>query len=40
MARNILNDSLKNHMRVLLSLAPKVCKLPRYDYGAEGFILY
>lgn len=36
MARNIINESLKNHIKVLLFLTPKVCKMPRYDYGAEG----
>uniref|UniRef100_A0A915DJJ2 Cytoplasmic FMR1-interacting protein n=1 Tax=Ditylenchus dipsaci TaxID=166011 RepID=A0A915DJJ2_9BILA len=40
LARTVINEPLKAHARVLYNLAPKMCKLPRYDYGAEGVLQY
>jgi hypothetical protein len=36
LARRLINDPLKTHIRALLGLAPKTCKLQRFDYGVEG----
>ncbi|KAE9551006.1 hypothetical protein FO519_005792 [Halicephalobus sp. NKZ332] len=33
-------DSLKEHVRVLFNLVPKVCKLQRHDYGSEAILQY
>ncbi|CAD5220900.1 unnamed protein product [Bursaphelenchus okinawaensis] len=39
-ARKILDEQIKPHVRVLYSLSPKSHKLPRYDYGAEAVLQY
>ncbi|KAF7638684.1 Cytoplasmic FMR1-interacting protein [Meloidogyne graminicola] len=39
-ARRLLNDQIKTHVRVLFGLAPKQCKLQRFDYGIEGNLQY
>uniref|UniRef100_A0A1I8BTR6 Cytoplasmic FMR1-interacting protein n=1 Tax=Meloidogyne hapla TaxID=6305 RepID=A0A1I8BTR6_MELHA len=39
-ARRLLNDPIKTHVRVLFGLAPKQCKLQRFDYGIEGNLQY
>nr|CAD2184269.1 unnamed protein product [Meloidogyne enterolobii] len=39
-ARRLLNDQIKTHVRVFFGLAPKQCKLQRFDYGIEGNLQY
>lgn len=36
MARILINDKLKRHLRTIYSVMPKLCKLPRSDYGSPG----
>ena len=36
LARRLINDPIKTHTKVLFGLAPKTCKLQRFDYGIEG----
>lgn len=36
----LLIDTLKEHVRVLFNLVPKVCKLQRYEYGSEAILQY
>lgn len=40
LAKSLINEPVKAHVRKLLQLAPKSCKLPRYDYGSEGVLQY
>jgi hypothetical protein len=35
LCKSIIDDQLKPHVKCLYNLVPGVCKLPRYDYGAE-----
>lgn len=34
--RGIINGSLLTYTRNVMQLMPKVCKMPRYDYGSPG----
>uniref|UniRef100_A0A7E4V8X5 Cytoplasmic FMR1-interacting protein n=1 Tax=Panagrellus redivivus TaxID=6233 RepID=A0A7E4V8X5_PANRE len=38
--QTLINDQLKEHVRVLFNIVPKICKLPRYDYGSEAVFQY
>ncbi|GMR48351.1 hypothetical protein PMAYCL1PPCAC_18546, partial [Pristionchus mayeri] len=40
MAEAVINDKIRRHYREVLSLMPKVCKLPRTDYGSTGALQY
>lgn len=40
LARRLIDDPLKMHVRQLLGLSPKACKLQRFDYGVEGNLQY
>ncbi|MCP9257864.1 Cytoplasmic FMR1-interacting protein [Dirofilaria immitis] len=34
--RNLINGPLRGHVRSVFNLMPKVCKLPRFDYGSPA----
>lgn len=36
MARLLVTEKLKRHLRAIYSVMPKLCKLPRSDYGSPG----
>uniref|UniRef100_A0A1I7RJ05 CYRIA-B_Rac1-bd domain-containing protein n=1 Tax=Bursaphelenchus xylophilus TaxID=6326 RepID=A0A1I7RJ05_BURXY len=40
LARQIIDEQIKPHVRILYNLSPKILKLPRYDYGAEAILQY
>ncbi|CAJ0931341.1 unnamed protein product, partial [Mesorhabditis belari] len=40
LARGSLQQGLKNHTREVLKLMPKLCKLPRNDYGSPAILQY
>ncbi|GMT25093.1 hypothetical protein PFISCL1PPCAC_16390 [Pristionchus fissidentatus] len=40
MAESVINDKIRRHYHEVLSLMPKVCKLPRSDYGSNGALQY
>uniref|UniRef100_A0A0N4UEL4 Cytoplasmic FMR1-interacting protein n=1 Tax=Dracunculus medinensis TaxID=318479 RepID=A0A0N4UEL4_DRAME len=40
MARNLINGSLRSHIRSIFNLMPKICKLPRFDYGSPAVLEY
>ena len=40
LARRLINDPIKTHTKVLFGLAPKTCKLQRFDYGIEGITFW
>uniref|UniRef100_A0A5S6QGB0 Cytoplasmic FMR1-interacting protein n=1 Tax=Trichuris muris TaxID=70415 RepID=A0A5S6QGB0_TRIMR len=37
---NLLQNSILNALRKVVTLVPKVCKLPRYDYGSPGVVSF
>uniref|UniRef100_A0AC34GHC3 Cytoplasmic FMR1-interacting protein n=1 Tax=Panagrolaimus sp. ES5 TaxID=591445 RepID=A0AC34GHC3_9BILA len=37
---SLINGQLNTHVRGLFNLVPKVCKLPRYDYGPDAVLQY
>ncbi|XGW28728.1 hypothetical protein V3C99_008485 [Haemonchus contortus] len=40
MARILISDKIKRHLKTIYSVMPKVCKLPRSDYGSPGVLQY
>ncbi|VDM62490.1 unnamed protein product [Angiostrongylus costaricensis] len=40
LARVLISDKLKRHLRSIYSVLPKLCKLPRSDYGSPGVLQY
>ncbi|KJH49205.1 cytoplasmic Fragile-X interacting family protein [Dictyocaulus viviparus] len=40
MTRVLITDKLKRHIRAIFSVMPKVCRLPRSDYGSPGVLQY
>ncbi|KAM3720431.1 Cytoplasmic FMR1-interacting protein [Dirofilaria immitis] len=38
--RNLINGPLRGHVRSVFNLMPKVCKLPRFDYGSPAVLEY
>ncbi|EYC24494.1 hypothetical protein Y032_0013g1932 [Ancylostoma ceylanicum] len=40
MARLLITEKLKRHLRAIYSVMPKLCKLPRSDYGSPGVLQY
>ncbi|VDM07312.1 unnamed protein product [Wuchereria bancrofti] len=38
--RNLINGPLRGHVRSIFNLMPKVCKLPRFDYGSPAVLEY
>lgn len=40
LCKSIIDDQLKPNVQRLYNLLPNVCKLPRYDYGAEAILQY
>ncbi|CAB3409696.1 unnamed protein product [Caenorhabditis bovis] len=40
MTNRLLNEKLRRHMKNVLSLMPKVCKLPRTEYGSVAVLQY
>ncbi|RCN45206.1 hypothetical protein ANCCAN_08779, partial [Ancylostoma caninum] len=40
MARLLVSEKLKRHLRAIYSVMPKLCKLPRSDYGSPGVLQY
>ncbi|VDM40991.1 unnamed protein product [Toxocara canis] len=39
-ARNLINGPIRGHVRSVFNLMPKVCKLPRFDYGSPAVLEY
>uniref|UniRef100_A0A915AC39 Cytoplasmic FMR1-interacting protein n=1 Tax=Parascaris univalens TaxID=6257 RepID=A0A915AC39_PARUN len=39
-ARSLINGPIRNHVRSVFNLMPKVCKLPRFDYGSPAVLEY
>ena len=37
--KSLVQGSLLQFTKTLMEAMPKVCKLPRYDYGSPGIIL-
>uniref|UniRef100_A0A1I7YB62 Cytoplasmic FMR1-interacting protein n=1 Tax=Steinernema glaseri TaxID=37863 RepID=A0A1I7YB62_9BILA len=40
LSNHIINGPLRNHVRELMNLMPKVCKMPFYDYGSPAILEY
>lgn len=40
LSKSVIDEQLKHHVTSLYNLVPSVCKLPRYDYGAEAILQY
>lgn len=38
--RNLLQGTLMDYIKTLMTAMPKTCKLPRYDYGSPGVLNY
>ncbi|VDN03135.1 unnamed protein product [Thelazia callipaeda] len=38
--RSLVNGPLRGHVKSVFSLMPKVCKLPRFDYGSPAVLEY
>ncbi|VDK48795.1 unnamed protein product [Anisakis simplex] len=39
-ARNLINGPIRRHVGSIFNLMPKVCKLPRFDYGSPAVLEY
>ena len=37
-SKNLMQGTIKDYVKTLLQVMPKICKLPRYDYGSPGVL--
>ena len=37
-SKNLIQGTIRDYVKTLLQVMPKICKLPRYDYGSPGVL--